>query len=67
MSDWLVRQFTVGGITFQNWMVVALVIVLAWIAFAWLTRSMMRDSWYFLVSLIWLAIVLGWLLFVTFR
>jgi hypothetical protein len=39
MGNWLIRQFTLGGIaTFQNWMVVALVIVLAWIALIWLTR-----------------------------
>jgi hypothetical protein len=29
-------------------------------------KTMMRDSWYFIFSLFWLAIVLGWLLFVTF-
>jgi hypothetical protein len=38
MGDWLARQFTLGGITFQNWMVVALVISLAWLALIWLTK-----------------------------
>jgi hypothetical protein len=27
---------------------------------------MMRDSWYVIFSLLWLAIGFGWLLFVTF-
>jgi hypothetical protein len=45
------------GVTFQNWMLIAVAIVLVWIAFIWLTRQMMRDSWYFLVALVWLVIV----------
>ena len=28
MDDWLVRQITLAGIPFQNWMVVTLVLVL---------------------------------------
>jgi hypothetical protein len=35
----------------------------AWLAFIWADKTMMRDSWYFIF---WLAIVLGWPLFVTF-
>lgn len=29
MNDWLVQQFTLLGWTFQNWMVVILVMILA--------------------------------------
>jgi hypothetical protein len=45
------------GVTFQNWMLIAVAIVPVWIAFIWLTRQIMRDSWYFLVALVWLVIV----------
>ena len=30
------------------------------------TKPIMRDSWYVIFSLLWLAIGFGWLLFVTF-
>ena len=66
MGDWLTRQFTLGGITFQNWTVVVLVIVLTWFLIHLADETMMRDRWYFIFSLFGLAIVLGWLLFVTF-
>jgi hypothetical protein len=35
MGDWLVRQFTVFGIPGQNWMLIALGIILIGIATAW--------------------------------
>jgi hypothetical protein len=35
MGDWLVSQFTVFGIPAQNWMLMALAIVLAGIIISW--------------------------------
>jgi hypothetical protein len=37
MGEWLVAQFPVFGIPFQNWMAIAIAIVLASALFAWLT------------------------------
>jgi hypothetical protein len=39
MGDWLVKQFTIfWGASFQNWMVVAVAIILIAIILAWATR-----------------------------
>jgi len=38
MDHWLVKQFTLEGITFQNWMMVALAIILVAIMLTWLLR-----------------------------
>jgi hypothetical protein len=39
MDDWLIRDFTVFGITGgQNWMLIALAIVLLSIAVSWWSR-----------------------------
>jgi hypothetical protein len=35
MGDWLVERFTLLGVTFQNWMIVALAIVLVGGLLAW--------------------------------
>jgi hypothetical protein len=35
MGDWLVGQFTVFGITGQNWMLIALAIIVVSIAISW--------------------------------
>jgi hypothetical protein len=35
MGDWLVRHFTLFGIPAQNWMLMALAIVLVGVAFSW--------------------------------
>jgi hypothetical protein len=65
VEDWLVGQHMVlGVIPFQNWMLIALVIVEVWLVFILLTRSpTTRDSFF---ALAWLVVVLGWLRFVTF-
>jgi hypothetical protein len=39
VSDWLVREFTVLGIHFQNWMLVVLAIVLSMILYAWIQEQ----------------------------
>jgi hypothetical protein len=38
MRNWLVKHLTLWGLTFQNWMVIALAIVLISIALGWLQR-----------------------------
>ena len=38
MSDWLVRGFTVFGIPTQNWMLIALAVILVSIVFLWWSR-----------------------------
>jgi len=38
MGEWLVAQFPVWGIPFQNWMALASAIVLVWVLFVWLKR-----------------------------
>jgi hypothetical protein len=35
VNDWLVRQFTLGGVTFQNWMLLALAIILLSVLISW--------------------------------
>lgn len=35
MSNWLVERFTLLGATFQNWMIMALAIVLVVLLIAW--------------------------------
>ena len=35
MGDWLAEQFTLFGATFQNWMVVAIAIILVGAFVAW--------------------------------
>jgi hypothetical protein len=35
MGDWLAEHFTLFGVTFQNWMILALAIVLLAALFAW--------------------------------
>jgi hypothetical protein len=35
IGQWLVGQFALFGVPFQNWMVVALLIVVLWIAYLW--------------------------------
>jgi hypothetical protein len=37
MDEWLVAQFPVFGLPFQNWMVVAIAIVVVSALFGWLT------------------------------
>jgi hypothetical protein len=34
MADWLVANFTIFGVHAQNWMVIALAIILIWIVMA---------------------------------
>jgi hypothetical protein len=34
VSDWLVKQFTIWGASFQNWMVVALAIIVVAVVLA---------------------------------
>jgi hypothetical protein len=36
IGQWLLGQFTLFGVPFQNWMAVALVIVVVWIVGLWL-------------------------------
>jgi hypothetical protein len=38
MGNWLVKHFTLWGLTFQNWMVIALAMVLISIVLASLQR-----------------------------
>ena len=68
VGDWLVRQHVVlGVIPFQNWMLIALAIIVVWVVFIWQTQSSMtRGSFYVLFALAWLAIMIGLLLFVSF-
>jgi len=42
VSEWLVRDFTFVGVHLQNWMPLALVIVLLCVIFQWL-RGSFRD------------------------
>jgi cell division protein FtsX len=35
VGDWLAERFTLFGATFQNWMTVALVIVMVGVLIAW--------------------------------
>jgi len=35
VSDWLVEHFTLLGVTFQNWMILALAIILVGALVAW--------------------------------
>jgi hypothetical protein len=40
VGDWLVRQHAIlGVIPFENWMLLALAVVVVWLVFVWLTRS----------------------------
>jgi hypothetical protein len=64
--DWLIEQHTTSGVLFQNWMLLALAIIAAWAMFSWSTQSTSRERFYFRLSLVWLAILAGWLLFETF-
>ena len=34
-SDWLAERFTLLGVTFQNWMILALAIILVGVLIAW--------------------------------
>jgi hypothetical protein len=38
MGEWLVEQFPVWGIPFQNWMVLVAAIILVSVLFVWLTQ-----------------------------
>jgi hypothetical protein len=38
VGNWLAAPFTLPGVTFQNWMLLALAIVLVWIVLVRLTR-----------------------------
>jgi hypothetical protein len=38
VGDWLVEEFTIWGASLQNWMAVALAIILIAIVLAWATR-----------------------------
>jgi hypothetical protein len=42
VGQWLVGQFSLFGVPFQNWMAVAALIVLLWIVSLWLGRRL-RD------------------------
>jgi hypothetical protein len=42
VSEWLARDFTFLGVHFQNWMPLALVIVLLCVIFQWV-RGSFRD------------------------
>jgi hypothetical protein len=35
VDDWLAERFTLLGVTFQNWMLIGLVIILIGIVLAW--------------------------------
>jgi hypothetical protein len=35
MGNWLVGQVTIFGFQTQNWMMIALAIIVVWIVFAW--------------------------------
>ena len=35
MGEWLARQYYFGGITFQNWMTVAIAIIVVAVIIAW--------------------------------
>ena len=37
MKQWLVTQFPLFGVHFQNWMVIAIVIILVSVMFSWLS------------------------------
>jgi hypothetical protein len=39
VGNWLVARFTLFGVTFQNWMTVALVIVLIGMLIAWRSQQ----------------------------
>jgi cell division protein FtsX len=43
MSDWLVRKFTLFGVPVQNWMFIALVMILIGIAVSWWSRGSIND------------------------
>lgn len=36
IGQWLVGQFSIFGIQFQNWMAVAVTIVVLWLIYLWL-------------------------------
>ena len=52
MGNWLAAPFTLLGVTFQNWMLLALATVLVWIVLVRLT-PMTRDRFYYLLSFTW--------------
>jgi hypothetical protein len=56
-----------SSILIQNWMLLALAIITAWAVFSWSIESTRRERFYFRLSLMWLAILTAWLLFVTFE
>jgi hypothetical protein len=39
MDEWLVQQFTLFGVHFQNWMLLVLVILVLAILSAWMVES----------------------------
>lgn len=39
IGRWLVGQFTIFGVAFQNWMAIAFVIVALWILYLWLGQG----------------------------
>jgi len=38
LGAWLVRDFSVLGVHLQNWMPVAVAIVVLWFAYEWISR-----------------------------
>jgi hypothetical protein len=48
IGEWLVERFALFGVPFQNWMAVALVIVLSWTVWLWLRGWLSNrndDEW----------------------
>jgi hypothetical protein len=43
-EQWLVRSFTLFGIQFQNWMAIAVGILVLWILFHWAQKGIHRSD-----------------------
>jgi hypothetical protein len=38
VGNWLTEPFTLFGVTFENWMLIALAVVVVLVVFTWLAR-----------------------------
>jgi len=38
LTSWLTERFTLFGVTFQNWMLIALAVIVVSVVFTWLAR-----------------------------
>ena len=44
IGQWLVGQFSILGVHFQNWMAVAFAIVVLWLLYLWLRGRLGRPN-----------------------